>query len=139
MEIGQTISHYRIVALLGAGGMGVVYRAEDMRLKRAVALKFLPVALGQDRTSRAARAGGAGRLRARPPEHLHDLRDRRDAGRPLFMAMAFYEGETLKERIARGPLPIDEALDIAMQSRARFAARTTPASSIATSSRRTSC
>ena len=76
--IGRTLSHYRIVAQLGAGGMGVVYRAEDVRLGREVAVKFVSQDFAHDEQARAAPAlGGARRLGAEPPEHLHDLRRRR--------------------------------------------------------------
>ncbi len=138
--IGQTISHYRIVERLGAGGMGVVYSAEDARLRRTVALKFLPIELTQDRDARerlVAEAQTASALDHPNICTIHEIDETPD-GR-MFLAMTYYEGETLKERIARGPMPIDEALDVAMQVRARSRPRTTPTSSIATSSRRTSC
>ena len=118
--IGQTISHYRIVERLGAGGMGVVYRAEDIRLRRTVALKFLPVEATQDPDARdrlVAEAQTASALDHPNICTIHEIDETPD-GR-VFLAMAYYEGETLKERIARGPLAIDEALDIAMQVDAR--------------------
>jgi len=114
--IGETISHYRIVERLGAGGMGVVYRAEDVRLRRAVALKFLPLEATQDRDARdrlVAEAQTASALDHPNICTIYEIDETPD-GR-MFLAMSYYEGETLKERIARGPLPIDEALDAAMQ------------------------
>ena len=80
MNPGETLSHYRIVALVGAGGMGEVYKAEDTRLKRPVALKLLTPALSDNPDAkRRLMAEAAGGVRARPSEHLHHSRDRRNA------------------------------------------------------------
>jgi serine/threonine-protein kinase len=114
--LGKTVSHYEVLEQLGGGGMGVVYKARDTRLGRSVALKFLSAQLGaspahKERFLREARAASA-------LDHPHicsiyDLGETEDGG--LFIAMAFCPGETLKERIARGPLPFEEALLIALQ------------------------
>ncbi|GAB5534229.1 MAG: hypothetical protein Rubg2KO_04780 [Rubricoccaceae bacterium] len=116
LEVGQTVSHYRVVGRLGSGGMGVVYRAEDTRLHRPVALKFLPPDLTRDpeareRLLREARAAGA-----LDHPHLCTVHDVGETGAgEVFIAMACYEGETLRDRIARGPLPVGEAVEIAAQ------------------------
>ena len=112
--IGETVSHYRIVELLGAGGMGVVYRAEDVRLKRTVALKFLPIEATQDPEARerlVVEAQTASALDHANICTIHEIDETPD-GR-VFLAMSYYEGETLKERIAGGQLTVDEALKIA--------------------------
>jgi formylglycine-generating enzyme required for sulfatase activity/dienelactone hydrolase len=114
--IGETVSHYRITALLGAGGMGVVYRAEDLRLQRQVALKFLPFELTQDHDARQRLVQEARAASALDHPNIctvHEIDETPD-GR-VFVAMAYYEGETLKQRIARGPLPMAEAVDVATQ------------------------
>ncbi len=114
--IGQTISHYRILEELGGGGMGVVYKAEDTKLKRTVALKFLPPELSRDKGAKTRfihEAQAASALQHHNICTIHEI-DETDDGR-MFISMDCYEGETLKERIARGPLPVEEALDIAVQ------------------------
>ena len=114
--IGQTISHYRITELLGAGGMGVVYKAEDSRLRRAVALKFLPPELTRDREARDRlmhEAQAASALDHPNICTIYEVDETADGG--VFLAMAYYPGETLKQRLGRGPLPEREALAIAGQ------------------------
>lgn len=114
--IGRTISHYRIVEKLGGGGMGVVYRAEDTRLGRIVALKFLPPELSRDPEARArfeVEARSASALDHANICTIYDIDETGD-GR-LFLAMAYYEGETLEARLARGALELGEAVRIAAQ------------------------
>lgn len=114
--IGRTVGHYRVVEHLGGGGMGVVYRAEDTKLGRTVALKFLPPEWSRDPESRErflreARAASA--LEDSRICTIYDIDETEDG--QLFIAMAFYEGETLKKRIQRGRLSIGRAVDIAVQ------------------------
>ena len=113
--IGQTISHYRILSKLGEGGMGVVYRAEDLTLGRTVALKFLPpdsIAREEDRARLVHEARAAAVLLHPNICPIHEIAE--SEGR-IFIAMAHIEGRSLKDRIADGPLPLDEALSIARQ------------------------
>ena len=114
--VGQTISHYKILENLGGGGMGVVYKAEDTKLDRPVALKFLPPDLTRDPEAKQRfihEAKAASALQHNNICTVHDI-DETTTGRS-FIVMDFYEGETLKKKIDRGPLKIDEALDIAIQ------------------------
>jgi eukaryotic-like serine/threonine-protein kinase len=113
--IGETVSHYHIVGKLGGGGMGVVYEAEDTRLARHVALKFIPAEMVHDRKSldrfvREARA--ASQLNHPGICTIHDIED--NGGHP-FIVMEKLEGVSLKERIRGKPMEIDEILDIAIQ------------------------
>lgn len=113
--IGETISHYRILSKLGEGGMGVVYRAEDLTLGRTVALKFLPpdsVARSEDRTRLVHEARAAAALLHPNICPIHEIAE--SEGR-TFIAMAHIEGRSLKDRISEGPLPVSEALSIARQ------------------------
>jgi serine/threonine protein kinase/Tol biopolymer transport system component len=114
--IGSTISHYQILDRLGGGGMGVVYKALDLRLDRLVALKFLSSQRGADEEQkrRFIREARAASLLDHPNIcTIYEIDDTGDGA--LFIAMALYEGETLRERIGRGPLPIPEAVAIALQ------------------------
>jgi TolB-like protein/cytochrome c-type biogenesis protein CcmH/NrfG/predicted Ser/Thr protein kinase len=113
--ISKTISHYKILEKLGEGGMGVVYRAEDLTLGRTVALKFLPpdsTARDADRMRLVHEARAAAALLHPNICPIHEIAE--SEGR-TFIAMAHIEGRSLKYRIAEGPLPFDEALSIARQ------------------------
>lgn len=114
--IGTTISHYRITAKLGEGGMGVVYKAEDTKLDRPVALKFLAAHLVSDegvrkRFEREAKAAAA--LNHPNICTVHEIDEFQGK---TFIAMAFLEGEALDKRIEAGPLKLNDALDIATQT-----------------------
>jgi eukaryotic-like serine/threonine-protein kinase len=113
---GRTLSHYRVLAHLGGGGMGVVYKAEDSRLKRLVALKFLPPALTRDLEARERFVQEAQAASALDHPNICTIYEIDDADGQLFIAMAYCDGETLKKRLQRGPLPVAEALDIAIQT-----------------------
>ncbi|MFT5434602.1 MAG: serine/threonine protein kinase, partial [Myxococcota bacterium] len=115
MHIGSTISHYRIVEKLGEGGMGVVYKAEDTALERAVALKFLADHLLNDEEAKARFLREAKAAAALHHPNVCPVYEIAEADGKTFIAMAFLEGESLEDRIAKGPLPIKEALEIARQ------------------------
>jgi dienelactone hydrolase len=114
--IGETISHYRVVAEIGAGGMGVVYKAEDLRLGRFVALKFLSPQLMRDLDAKRrlfAEARAASALDHANVCTIYDIEEMADG--QVFLAMAYCDGETLKHRLERGPLPAAEAVRVALQ------------------------
>lgn len=113
--IGRTVSHYKITGEIGAGGMGVVYEAEDMKLKRTVALKFLPPELTRDSAARKRFVQEARAASALDHHNICTIHEVDESDGHVFIVMARYQGETLKNRIARGPLEIADALDIASQ------------------------
>ena len=112
---GMAVSHYEILEKLG-GGMGVVYKARDTRLDRLVALKFLPPHLSTDDEAKQRfihEARAASTLDHPNICTIHDISETEEG--QLFIAMAYYHGETLKKKITQGPLPIEEAHDYAIQ------------------------
>ena len=114
--VGKKISHYKIIEKLGEGGMGVVYKAQDTKLKRMVALKFLPQDLTRDEEAKKRfmhEAQAASALDHPNICTIYEIDETEDA--QMFIAMACYEGESLKEKIERGPLTIEEAIDVATQ------------------------
>jgi serine/threonine protein kinase len=114
--IGRTIDHYEVLETLGSGGMGVVYKARDTRLDRIVTLKFLQPHLVAQQDAKARfihEAKAASALDHSNICTVYDIDETPDG--QLFIAMAYYAGETLADRIARGPLPIGDSLDIAVE------------------------
>jgi serine/threonine protein kinase len=114
--VGQTISHYKILEILGSGGMGIVYKAEDIKLHRTVALKFLPLELTSDETAKnrfIREAQSASSLQHNNICTIHEIDETEDG--QFFIAMDYYEGETLKNKISRELLSLEEIIKITIQ------------------------
>jgi serine/threonine protein kinase len=111
------VDHYRIQETLGGGGMGIVYRAEDTRLGRTVALKFLPPELTRDPVAKARFLQEARTASALDHPNICTIYDVGETGDArLYLSMPCYDGETLRQRLSHGPMPVDDAVDVAWQT-----------------------
>ena len=131
--IGSTISHYKILSELGRGGMGVVYKAEDTKLKRFVALKFLRSDVLEDEEHKERFLREAQAAAALDHPNICTVHEIDEGEGETFIAMAFIEGRTVKDKIEERPLKLEEALDITIQTAGVSKPPTKRASSTATS------
>ncbi len=113
--IGKTISHYRVLEKLGEGGMGVVYKAQDTKLDRIVALKFLAPELTREPVARERFIHEAKAASALDHPNICTIHEIDEAEGQTFLAMACVEGQTLRQKIGGGPLKVEDAVDIAVQ------------------------
>jgi TolB-like protein/Tfp pilus assembly protein PilF/predicted Ser/Thr protein kinase len=113
--IGTTVGHYRILEKIGQGGMGVVYKAEDTKLKRTVALKFLRPGFARDPEIPARFVQEAQAAAALDHPNICSVYEINEAGDRTYIAMAYVDGRSLRQRIESGPLGVDEAANIAVQ------------------------
>ena len=113
--IGKTISHYKVLEKIGEGRMGVVYKAQDTKLKRTVALKFLPSEFTKDKEAKERFIQEAQAAAALDHPHICTVHEIDEVEGQTFISMAYIDGQSLKERIKSGPMEFREALDIAVQ------------------------
>ncbi|MGA7307042.1 MAG: protein kinase [Rhodothermales bacterium] len=113
--IGETVSHYRVLKKLGSGGMGDVYKAEDTKLKRTVALKFLPRELTLDEEAKRRFITEARAASSLDDPNIGTIYEIDDADGTSFIAMAYYDGGSLRDRMKEGPISVEDAVNIAIQ------------------------
>jgi len=116
MKTHKTISHYKILEKIGEGGMGVVYKAEDTKLRRTVALKFLPPELMRDKEAKERFVQEAQAAAALDHPNICTIYEINEEDDETFISMAYIEGRSLKEKIVSGPIKLGLALDIAIQT-----------------------